>query len=202
MAKLDYDEWMFGNEGLFSNKSERIPDIMTVQFGLHTCWHSHPAGLYSEELTSINQTMLSDHISKIPKLMSLIKTSTEKYNTTVIIVTSGFVYSSSAGGADMDACITKINRVTSNAAHDVGFPVLERGEIERRLMYKSVYTDTPLLEVEIHLPQPAQNIVATCLLKLLNCLEDVSIDPESLSYLGKTVSRVDVPISRPLHTPP
>jgi hypothetical protein len=47
---------------------------------------------------------------------------------------------------------------------------LDRGEIERRLMHKSMHADSPNLTPDMHLAPPTQNIVATSLLKMLSCL--------------------------------
>ena len=181
----DYDEWMWGIDGPwkkgFPGEGSRRPDVLTIQFGLHTCWHSHPEGLYSKRLTEVNETMLSQHISDIKKLMASIReaidhpwhNSSEIRNpTTVIIVTSGST--GSLNGANMNECILRINRAAANAAHMYGFSVLERGEIEHRIMYKSFQNPEPLLDVEMHLAQPVQNIIATCLLRLINCLHNSS----------------------------
>ena len=54
--------------------------------------------------------------------------------------------------------------------HQQGFAVLDRGEIERRLMHKSAFSDSPNLNPDMHLSPPTQNIVATSLLKILSCL--------------------------------
>jgi hypothetical protein len=167
----DYDAYLWSEEGLFKpNSTERVPDIISVQFGMHTCWHGHPAGLY-DHLKEVNQSFIDRHVSGIPRLMREIKQAINRrpsFNTTVIIVTSGATMWKN--GEAMDGCIDRINRVAVDAAHEQGFAVLERGEIERRLMYKSLYSSNPAILPEIHLTQPAQNIIATCLLHLLNCL--------------------------------
>jgi hypothetical protein len=41
-------------------------------------------------------------------------------------------------------------------------------------MYKSLQNPDPLLDVEMHLAQPVQNIIATCLLRLITCLHNSS----------------------------
>ena len=62
-------------------------------------------------------------------------------------------------------------------AHKYGFAVLDRGEIERRFMYKSLYSDNAFIQEDMHLPMPAQTIIATCLLNMFTCL---SSDPQKL----------------------
>lgn len=122
-------------------------------------------------------------------------------NTTVIVLTSGVTYQPQ--GEAMDSCISRLNRITANAAHEQGFAVLERGEIERRLMFKSMHMDNPFINPEIHLTQPIQNIIATCLLQMLNCLEAMTTSPPSKSYshLGYDVTERYAPPARPQHTP-
>jgi hypothetical protein len=87
-------------------------------------------------------------------------------------------------------------RVVANTAHAMGFVVLERGEIERRLMFKSFMSNAPYLANEMHLPQPAQNIVATCLLHLLNCLNASS----SLIYNSTLLGLYNNSILSPMHS--
>lgn len=170
---------------------------------MHTCWHTHPAGLYADHLKEVNQSMVSRHVSDIPRLMKDIKRAVNRRpsaNTTVIIVTSGFTLYKN--GESMDGCIERINRMAAEAAHEQGFAVLERGEIERRLMFKSLYSSNPALLPDIHLSQPAQNIIATCLLQLLNCLSSHENSTENYEYLGLHGSFHNAPPARPLHSPP
>ena len=151
---------------------------MTVQFGLHTCTHSHERSLHKNDYTVANDSMIEMHIASIPKLMKSIRHAIDRpgVNRTkaVIIVTSG------ASGLNkshsINDCVIRINRATTEEAHKFGFAVLDRGEIERRLMHKSIGSSSPLVMIDTHLGQPAQSIVATCLLKILTCLERVGYD--------------------------
>lgn len=124
--------------------------------------------------------------------------------TMVVIMTAGSTYVKNS--ANMDECIVEMNRITSDAAHEYGFPVLERGEIERRAMYKSYRSMKPLITPDTHLQQPIQNIVATCLLELLNCL-NLSRSLQKLSaeieVLGMELSSSGYNgFAQPLHVPP
>ena len=96
--------------------------------------------------------------------------------TQVIVVTSGAVYKNH-GTTSLDECILRMNRASVDLAHKYNFAVLERGEIERRFMYKSLYTDKPVVLEDMHLPMPIQTIVATTLLNLMTCL---SSDPSKI----------------------
>jgi hypothetical protein len=204
----DYDNSVWGERGPWQiNNSERRPDILTIQTGLHTCWHSNPQGLYSKELTEVNQTMVDSHIADIPRLMTSIRKAIERptlanKTTMVIVLTSGFA--GFPNTSSVDECILRVNRAMADAAHKEGFAVLERGEIERRIMFKSAQAPKPYLTNDMHLPQPAQNIVATCLLHLMSCLDKEKYDlysPEVAKYRAQEPPR-RAPESRPLHTPP
>jgi hypothetical protein len=149
-----------------------------VQFGLHTCTHSHESLHRKNNFTVANASMIEAHIASIPKLMKSIREAIDRpgVNRTraVIIVTSGACGLNKAYA--INDCVDRINRATSEEAHRYGFAVLDRGEIERRLMHKSLGSATPLVKPDTHLGQPAQSIIATCLLKILTCLEEVNYD--------------------------
>ena len=174
-----------------------------MEFGLHTCAHA----FQQREGSPVNQSMADTHYENIPKLMRSIRTAIdrpgENRTTMVIIVTSG-ASGDKVDGEKVDTCITKFNRRAADEAHKQGFAVLERGEIERRLLHKSYGSDNPLLEIDMHLGQPAQAVVSTCLLRLMTCLEAEKYDiysPEipSLTSIKANTVHSDVPI---LHVPP
>ncbi|KAJ1431794.1 hypothetical protein B484DRAFT_39500 [Ochromonadaceae sp. CCMP2298] len=158
----DYDEWIFGESGLWSG--ERHPEVLVVQTGLHTCSHA----LQDEH----NHTMIQQHKDDLSVLMGAIRKAVDRPSptrTTVIIQLAGRM-----GGAatEPDECTRQFNRVAAFEAHRAGFAVLEREEIERRLLYKSEYWDgVSLIKSILHLENPASNIVGTSLLSLVGCLE-------------------------------
>jgi hypothetical protein len=211
----DYDEYLFGSEGPwikgFPGEGDRTPEILTLQMGLHSCWHSNPQGLYSQHLSAINQTMVDLHLLGVYKLFGAVKKAIRKTSRTktVIVVTSGFT--GFPDSTSIDECILRFNRVAAHAAHLYGFAVLERGEIERRLMFKSVQSHNPYLSVEMHLPQPAQNLVATVLTQMMTCLNNTdmtaNLTPEQEAKAD--AYRVIEPVSyhsagngNPIHNPP
>ncbi len=177
----DYDEYLFSpSEGPWS-QSHR-PDLFTVQTGLHSCWHSHPESAVGHFLNETNHVMLKKHKTDIFKLMGAIRRAidskpsnhTDVNPTTVIVLTSG----QTALGpefARIDACIQSLNRVTSAAAMLHGFAVLDRGEVERRLMSQSYYSDNPFIRPDLHLLPPAQQLIATLLLHLYRCVEEKGV---------------------------
>ena len=102
-------------------------------------------------------------------------------------------------GTTIDDCIARFNRASTDAAHNHRFAVLDRGEIERRLMFKSMYADQPNLLPDMHLAQPAQNIIATSLLHMITCLNATAFSP------GEAIRRKPgrkIQPQSPLHNPP
>jgi hypothetical protein len=97
-------------------------------------------------------------------------------------------------GDSINNCILKYNRIAAAAAHAQGFAVLERGEIERRLLFKSIQSKGPF-EFDTHLTQPAQNIIATCLLSLMTCLASTPEIKKFIEHRSKV--RVMMPYSAP-----
>jgi hypothetical protein len=225
----DYDEWLWSEKGPWIagfGGENRLPDFLTIQFGLHSCWHASPEGLYSTNLKEMNQSMVSTHLNDIPKLMISIRNAIDNYNshdknnlnsnkTIVIIVTSGSS-GMAENGTSIDDCVLQFNRAAEKYAHQYGFAVLDRGEIEHRLMHKSVKASSPVLTMDMHLPQPAQNLVSTCLLHLMTCLSNLQdkylvekkMSVNNVSFedflTSSTVTRTKrrTPPARPLHSPP
>mmetsp|Transcript_27178 Transcript_27178/g.45830 ORF Transcript_27178/g.45830 Transcript_27178/m.45830 type:complete len:438 (+) Transcript_27178:61-1374(+) len=216
----DYDEWMWGPNGPwiggFPGEGVRRPDILTIQLGMHSCWHSNPEAHYSKHLTAVNTSMVEQHLRDVVTLMQAIRRaidtpSTAKPidggdkvagHTTVIVVTSGSA-GLQEGGLSVDACVQRFNRVAEQAAHDAGFLVLERGELEHRLMYKSSFAENPLLRNDMHLPQPAQNIISTCLLNLITCADKHTKSfnvPAALA--ARKPHQHSASGATPLHSPP
>jgi hypothetical protein len=202
----DYDEFLFSDRGPWhKNSNERQPDILTIQTGLHTCWHADPSGLYSTHLHEVNTSMVDSHINGLKKLMISIRNAIDRRikmghaPTMVIIFTSGASYQKN--GESIDSCIARMNRITSNLGHHYGFAVLERGEIERRIMYKSLYSETPFVTPEMHLAQPIQSIIATCLLNLITCLSANGSALGIKKTLRHNKHKANAVIG-PLHSPP
>jgi len=165
----DYDEWLFGTSGRWSNDTaERRPDILTFEVGLHTCFHAHLG-----DGKPLNQTLIEKHEKDLPKLMTGIREAIERPNargtkTQVILVTGGRI-----GNPDhaLDQCSWRFNRVAAREAHAQGFSVFEREEIERRLLFKSEhYVAHRTMKPQLHLENPAPQIIATALLGLISCL--------------------------------
>jgi hypothetical protein len=99
--------------------------------------------------------------------------------TIVIISTVGLTYFIPR----VDDCISRFNRIVTDEAHRRGFPVFERAEIERRLMFKSHWNPKPALVNDVHLVQPGPAISSTSLLAMITCLSNSSIDASAPSVM-------------------
>lgn len=79
-----------------------------------------------------------------------------------------------AGGSDPreDRCSREFNRILAREAHAEGSTVIEREEMERRLLYRSEFwSEYRSIKPNLHLEAPAPNIIATSMLYLLGCLQ-------------------------------
>ncbi len=79
-----------------------------------------------------------------------------------------------------NAPLLTTTRLVTDEAHKQGFPVLERAEIERRLMFKSLGHPKPALAHEVHLAMPGPAISSTALLHMITCLSNYSVDAVSI----------------------
>ena len=174
----DYDEWLFGPSGLWSNDSsstERVPDVVAFEVWLHTCFHA-----FNPATGHVNQSFVDWHTADLRTLMQAVRTAIDRprarhpdagiaaNKTLVIFTTAGRIGNPSA---DLDRCTWTFNRVVAHEAHLHGFAVLEREEIERRLLFKSDFNPRlKLIKNGLHLAAPSPQIVATALNALVGCI--------------------------------
>lgn len=154
-----------------------------IHVGLHTCVHSWTAH-------ATNFSMIDKHTHDIVPLMVAIQSAVFRTpdsipRTKVIIQLPGRAGNSDPRG---DACSRSFNRVLAYQAHRHGFTVLEREEIERRLLIKSeYYGDHRTMKPNLHLENPGPNVVGTSLLGLLGCLERNGTHDHSLHRVPDAV---------------
>jgi hypothetical protein len=164
----DYDEYLFGESGLWQSNSTigSYPDILVVHVGLHTCIHAIQGQHY-------NATMIQQHEADVILLVKSIRTAIDRIpsshpQTLVIFQLPGRTGKSEPRA---DQCSRQYNRVLAKEAHNYGFTVIEREEIERRLLFKSEFSPVfKSVHNALHLESPAPNIVACSLLILVGCL--------------------------------
>lgn len=164
----DYDQWLFGPQGLWlpNSTAGSYPDVLVIHVGLHTCVHAWKP-------TGMNISMIQKHSHDIVPLMEAVKSAVDRTPKDLPRTAVIFQLPGRAGNTDMngDACSRSFNRVLAYQAHRFGFSVLEREEIERRLLIKSeYYGDHRTMKPNLHLENPAPNIVGTSLLGLISCL--------------------------------
>ena len=174
----DYDEWLFGPTGLWGNSSlepSRVPDILTFEVGLHSCFHA-----FNPATGQVNQTFVDWHTRDLKRLMQAVREAVNRprprhpdagagVNKTIVVVsTAGRIGNPSA---DLDRCTWTFNRALAHEAHQHGFAVFEREEIERRLLFKSDHNPRlKLIKAGLHLPAPSPQIIATSLAAMVGCL--------------------------------
>ena len=171
----DYDKWLWGGTGPWHiDRTVPRPEILIMQTGLHACFHE-------AENPHSKQANFEKIYEAVPILMRSIRRAVERVEykngrflspATVIIMTSGRKLS--AG----DDCILTLNRLIVAAAHEQGFYVLEREEIERRAIHKSEYVNSsfevPPVAVDYHFPTPIPEIISTAVLKIISCASEQS----------------------------
>ena len=136
-----------------NNATQQRPTIVSISTGLHTCFHALPP----QNGKVANWTMVKNHQLDLKKLMVTINKA---------------LHRTEPHDPVMDDCIFRFNRIMAKEAHDAGFPVFEREEIERRLLFRSEhFEDFRTIKPHLHLDAPAPAIVATSLLSLISCLK-------------------------------
>lgn len=117
-----------------------------------------------KEGENVDREKEKDGVSTLPES----KASGNPQKTTVIVSISG---RHMKDDGRQDKCSWHINRVVTHQAHKHGFVVLEREEIEHRLLYRSEHNpDIKAVNPDVHLDIPGPQIVGTALLKLLECI--------------------------------
>ena len=188
----EYDEWLFGTDGVWSTQAAHVPDYLIIQIGHSTCLPSSDPEKSLTELQHSEQTF-ETHVAEVDKLLDSIKTavtrSTEQSNshqqqqqqkgTTVIISTAS---RTAIGNPHADFCTWKLNRIIARAAHRRGFIVFEREEIEHRLLFKTEASEDLYSAgvLDKAAEPPMAHIVSTSLLSMLTCLNSNVIQPPSV----------------------
>jgi len=184
----DYDEWLFGETGIWGSdlpEGQQVPDVLVIQVGYSTCLPSADPNLEETQLQH-SESLFEEHKVQINTLFSAIKqalsrstsSATPGKKTTVIISTAP---RSRVRNVQAEHCTYKMNRIVALAAHMQGFPVFEREEMEHRINFKSETSDDLLpLGVLDDAPPPTAQILATSLLSMLKCLTSDVVEPPSV----------------------
>jgi len=154
----------------------RRPDIFVFEVGLHTCFHA-----WDNTHKVLNEAYILKHEADLPKLFRAITAAITRptadnstypgTETLVIVSTAGRIGNEDSG---LDHCSWRWNRQLAIEAHKAGFPVFEREEIERRLLFKSdvhmASHQGKYIKPGMHLAAPSPQIVATSLMAMISCL--------------------------------
>lgn len=184
----EYDEYLFGPEGLWpvasaTDPSATVtahPDIFVIQAGHSTCLHSNQPDRAKTEL-HLDDATVQQHAQDVHKLFQAIRTAVTRPNvhTTVIVSTAPRVMT---GNNKADRCVYRLNRIIAREAHRNRFVVLEREEMEHRIMFKTEASEDLKDVVEVAEP-PTNHIIATSLLSLISCLQKNGTQPAVVAKL-------------------
>lgn len=150
------------------------PDILVGQFGFAAC--NEP---YNN--TKHTEAMISKAERNIPPLLNSFVISTSQYSNVstysgktnsrnIVSLASRSIFSDHRS----EVCTWKLNRMLAYEAHAHNVVVLEREEIEHRLLFRSEQTENPLVRSSYLLETPAPQIVTASLLSILTCIENNS----------------------------
>lgn len=190
----EYDKWLFGPEGFWLADSiahsataddttatnKQFPDVMVIQIGHSTCLPASDSNKANSHL-HLEDSVIRSHYDQVDTLFDSIKaavhrpTSTQSKDgarptaTTVIVSLPGRVNLLNRAA---ERCVWKLNRIIAKSAHQRGFVVFEREEIEHRVGFK-VESSEDLREIGVldTAEAPTSHIVATALLKMITCLD-------------------------------
>jgi hypothetical protein len=146
-----------------SSDSHKPPDILVLQLGHITC------------VLPYNGTLADGHVfvqnteENVKTFFKQLKEflPTTGANTTVVISLTSRAFLDWGS----DHCTWRLNRIIAYEAHKYGFIVLEREEIETRLLSRHEKAPEPIKSPKALLAFPGVQIVAASLITLLNCLE-------------------------------
>ncbi|KAJ1426220.1 hypothetical protein B484DRAFT_450822 [Ochromonadaceae sp. CCMP2298] len=169
----EYDKWVFSEEGPWKAQGAegaQSPDLLVMQVGHSTCAHSMDPEKASSELLLDGNTR-EKHIKEVEVLMDAVKRALQRAGRdryTVLVVTAPRVV---VGNDAADRCTWEVNRRVAKAAHERGFAVLEREEIEHRLGYRMLHSaDLHGRDGFQRLELPVAPVVTTTLVSMLQCL--------------------------------
>ena len=146
---------------------QRHPDVLVIEMGHAVCTHpTDPAAepnLDKDKLVEQLKSLFDGVSAAIGRPAGAAEPA---QRTTVIVSTAPRI-----AGANhaTDTCVYRANRILAREAHRHGFVVLEREEMEHRLMFKQGASDD-LKELIPMSEPPTHHIVATSLLSLIGCL--------------------------------
>jgi hypothetical protein len=168
-----------------------VPDVLVVQIGYSTCLPSFDAEKSATELQH-GEDDFNTHVQQVDALLDAIKAAvarpqaassspagdTPAHPTTVIVSTAP---RSAVSNSKASFCTWKLNRIIARAAHNRGFVVFEREEMEHRIAFKSEYSED-LLQIGAvdAAPAPVSSFVSTALLSMMNCLARNETEPPSV----------------------
>jgi hypothetical protein len=155
---------------------------LVIQVGHSTCLPSSDPAKSETELQHSEETF-NTHAAQVDTLFDTMKavfggSNSAGASTTVIVSTAPRAL---IGNSKSEICMWKLNRIIARAAHRRGFIVLEREEMEHRVMFK-LQNSEDLLRIGVMdvTEPPMAEIVSTSLLSMIACLARNVTEPPSV----------------------
>jgi len=152
-------------ESLYSTTILSGDQFFFIQLGYHACFAPfNQSSLYS---TDYIKTAEGNIKSFLDELAEVLKPFTREANNVIISMT-GRTFPTDDRAADV--CTWRLNRMIAYHAHTHGWMLLEREEIEHRLLLKTDYADEPIRSVHSLLTFPAPQIIASSAIAMIDCV--------------------------------
>lgn len=166
-------EWLYNHStlGIGSAIHKQRPDILVLQLGRLSCFDAHNSSDPTEKQKlqpKTSENMIHTFMTAVKDVVTANRAKND-LNTTVILSLAGRNH---LDNHDSNVCTWHMNRIFSFGAHYQGFPVLEREELEFRLLFKSEHSPHPFIKPKslMNTP-PAPQIIATSLLTIYSCMK-------------------------------
>lgn len=166
-------EWLHNHTALNISRARerhRRPDYLLVQMGYSACFLAYNGTKANVDIIYKSENKIDEMMQTLQQLVKITDTSNDGImnNMTVIISLPG---RSLIGDSRSEQCTWHMNRVIAYSAHKHGFGVLEREEIEYRLLFKSEHSPHPMLKVKPTLEIFAPQLIAASTLAMLACIQ-------------------------------
>lgn len=147
------------------------PDILVIQLGRLSCFDAFnstsPTDAQSRQPKQ-SENMIHTFMKAIKDVVTANRAKSD-HNTTVII---SLASRNHLDNMQSNICTWHMNRLFAYGAHFQGFVVLEREELEQRLLFKSEHSPHPFVKPRAVLDTPpVPQILATSLLSIYDCIK-------------------------------
>lgn len=151
--------------GSESNSQPR-PDLLVIQMGRMGCFLAHNGSNADESQVKLLNDK-AHNIAEILKMVVKTHRALHDANTTVIFSLPSRNHLDNHAS---NVCTWNLNRIIAFAAHLRNIVVLEREELEHRLLFKSEFSNPSFLKPQPDLDTPAPQMLTASLLSIYTCV--------------------------------